>query len=218
MTVNKAIDPIGDNMLAKESVLIPRATKKHDRRIWIYLYSEVVHIEKHRNPTRLNEFFAAMKGTGARVMAMHNYMQEFANIQFIRSGDIPESNTKAREAAKEYGFGGLYVMQPARENFTPIHELARNTDWTTFQPERGVPDFNLVKRVSVLVAAAMKAGATEEDITAAVHAASVDERKKIAEKKAEEEKKAKAMEAAAAKANDDTPSETMEKSPALNKG
>jgi hypothetical protein len=69
------------SLLDKESKALAGAISKQDERIGVYLLSEIVHIEEHRNPTRLNKFFSAIAGSGARVMAMHTFIQLFANVE-----------------------------------------------------------------------------------------------------------------------------------------
>lgn len=72
-------DPATLEKMGKDLVSHIRDT---DERIAVYLLSEVMHIEEHRNPTRLNHFFSRMKGSGVRVNAMHNFVQVFGNLKF----------------------------------------------------------------------------------------------------------------------------------------
>jgi hypothetical protein len=72
----------GNAELDKMSKELVAHIKDTDERIASYLLSECIHIEEHRNPTRLNQFFTAIKGSGQRVNAMHNFVQVFANLKF----------------------------------------------------------------------------------------------------------------------------------------
>lgn len=179
--------------LAAECKNLPAALKRSDTRVGIYLMSETMHIEEHRNPTRLNTFFAAVKGTGSRTMAMHNFIQHFANVQFVPLADIDKSKQADRyQQVKEMGFGGIYVMK-AKRNVAPETILAemQEKSWVDFKPEGKAVDFNLDSRVTSLLVAAFKAGITPAQIEKAIanHTAEAKQKVKEAnERKAKEEK------------------------------
>ena len=72
---------------------IIKAINNTDAFIQRYLCSEIAHIELHRNPTRLNQFFEGLKKTGARSHAMHQFIQCYANVTW-KDGDA-KKDTKA---------------------------------------------------------------------------------------------------------------------------
>lgn len=72
-----------------------------DERISVYLLSEVIHIEEHRNPTRLNHFFSRIKGSGQRVNAMHNFVQVFGNLKFNEEANSAIVKRDGKDAIRE---------------------------------------------------------------------------------------------------------------------
>lgn len=131
--------------LAEESKKILKALGTMDKRIQKYLLSEIKHIEEHRNPTRLNDFFDAAKGKGARVTAMKAFILEFANVY---EGEVEKDGKsskrlimrKARSAAK------------AKERFDAACEVM----WTDFKPEGEVKEWSLEQILREAVAKAHK--------------------------------------------------------------
>jgi hypothetical protein len=106
--------------LGKESVNLPKTLANNDTRVQRYLVSEIAFIEANRDPRRLNKFFAALETakSGARVSAMHAFIQAFANVTYD---------------GKKNG----YVMKPERSKSageTAVN-AAMSTSWTTYKPE-----------------------------------------------------------------------------------
>jgi hypothetical protein len=122
--------------LKKEAGLIVASGKRMDKRVQVYLCSEIAHIEEHRNPTRLNKFFAEMKGNGMRVNAMHAFIQTFANVKYD-------------EESKKYN------VCRAREDGPEQLEGALRKSWTEFKPEPKVVDFSLEKQVHRIIKKAL---------------------------------------------------------------
>lgn len=141
--------------LDKEAKLLATAIVKQDNRIQRYLLSEIKHIEEHRNPTRLNQFFTAIHGRGSRTHAMHSFIQAYANVLWKqKDGDKP-----ARYEMKP--------MRPASE-FDVLFDKALSDDWTKHKSEGKVVQFNLETRVEKLLVDAFKAGVSVEEIEAAM--------------------------------------------------
>jgi hypothetical protein len=122
--------------LQKEAKNIATTGKRMDNRVQNYLCSEIAHIEEHRNPTRLNTFFASMKGSGMRVVAMHAFIQTFANVKYD-------------EESKKYN------VCRAREDGPEQLEGALRKSWTEFKPEPKVVDFSLEKQVHRIIKKAL---------------------------------------------------------------
>jgi hypothetical protein len=97
--------------------------KDTDERINSYLLSECLHIEEHRNPTRLNQFFTAVKGSGQRVNAMHNFVQFFANLSF---------NEKAVGAIKTDKEGKQTIAQVLGKDSTFAKRGADGQLWAVY--------------------------------------------------------------------------------------
>jgi hypothetical protein len=172
----KAFTILGDNEIGKESTLLVKAIQGSDKRIQRYLVSEIVHIEEHRNPTRLNQFFSAVKGSGARTTAMHAFVQAFGNIELVK---------------------GKYVMRTKRDPklAQSAKDKAIATMWTTLKPEPNPVQFDAVKRVTSLESSYIKYGIekgwSDEEIKANF-LKTVDEVWANARKQAEEALKAAA--------------------------
>lgn len=159
-----AIRLIGDNAIAKESVNLARAIKGMDKRVQVYLCSEINHIEQHRNPTRLNAFFDAISKRGVRTHAMHAFIQRFGNVRYD-------------EEAKRY------VVQAVRDKAVAADQLALAiaADWTTFKPEGKVRQFDLEASAMRLLFEAFKNGIEMEAIEAAIAKVKGDAAKKAAD-------------------------------------
>ncbi len=159
-----AIRLIGDNAIAKESVNLARAIKGMDKRVQVYLCSEISHIEAHRNPTRLNAFFDAIAKRGVRTHAMHAFIQRFGNVRYD-------------EEAKRY------VVQAVRDKAVAAEQLAlaMAADWTSFKPEGKVRQFDLEASAMRLLFEAFKNGIEMEAIEAAIAKVKGDAAKKAAE-------------------------------------
>lgn len=133
----KAFKLISDTeALNKESKLLVSAIGNMDNRIQTYLMSEIQHIAnpKNRNPTRLNEFFKAITGKGARVTAMSAFVQECGTVRF-------NEDTK------------LFVIDDSK---TLNLELAASKPWFMFKPEAPLRSFDLNAQVKRLIESALK--------------------------------------------------------------
>jgi len=146
-----ALKLIGDNAIAKESINLAKAIKGMDKRVQVYLCSEIAHIEQHRNPTRLNAFFDAIAKRGVRTHAMHAFIQRFGNVRYD-------------EEAKRY------VVQAVRDKAVAAEQLALAiaADWTTFKPEGKVRQFDLDKAAERLLYEAFRNGVDLEQVEAAI--------------------------------------------------
>jgi hypothetical protein len=143
--------------LAKTGKELANDIRNTDERIAIYLLSEVAHIEQHRNPTRLNQFFSRVKGTGARINAMHNFIQVFANVTFNKEansaikadGSLNDNNKFGRRDESGEVFAWYYTVNK-KERFqkkpeelqTKIIAKAEEQPWFKFQPERAPVQFD----------------------------------------------------------------------------
>ena len=115
-----------------------------DDLIQAYLMGELIHIEQHRNPTRLNEFFAMIKGRGSRTTAMHAFVQYYGNIHL---------DTTSKQ----------YVVKPVRSiDKDDWVDAMNNQHWTLFQAEKEVQQFNLSSRVESLIKQALTAASKEK--------------------------------------------------------
>lgn len=138
--------------LEAEMVALSGAVKEMDARVQLYLVSEIVHIEMHRNATRLNRFFSAIKGSGYRVSAMHAFIQTFANVR------INKKMEKHPAVGGQEAWVELYVPRPIRSKWaywnnkdrkmTPVKDFqalidVANSDggFLKFRPEPEVRDF-----------------------------------------------------------------------------
>lgn len=159
-----AIRLIGDNAIAKESINLARAIKGMDKRVQVYLCSEIAHIEAHRNPTRLNAFFDAISKRGVRTHAMHAFIQRFGNVRY-------------NETDKKY------VVQAVRDKAIAAEQLAlaMASEWTTFKPEGKVRQFDLEASAMRLLFEAFKNGIEMEAIEAAIAKVKTDAAKKAAD-------------------------------------
>lgn len=159
-----AIKLIGDNAIAKESVNLAKAIKGMDKRVQVYLCSEIAHIEQHRNPTRLNAFFDAIAKRGVRTHAMHSFIQRFGNVRYD-------------EESKKY------LVQAKRDEAVAKEQLAlaMSSDWTTFKPEGKVRQFDLEASAMRLLYEAFKNGIEFDAIEAALAKVKTDAAKKAAD-------------------------------------
>jgi acetolactate synthase regulatory subunit len=133
----KALGLITDAaLLDKEGKSLAKAINSQDKRIRTYLLSELVHIEEHRNPTRLNKFLTAVRGSGARIMAMHQFIAKFANVEMpvdpktkepLTVGQVENLKDKEkkllheREDNGEKYFWYYSVRKATRDIFKPEH-------------------------------------------------------------------------------------------------
>ena len=133
--------------LASMGMSIAKTTKETDTTIGTYLLSEILHIEKHRNPTRLNKFFDMMQGGGIRSSAMHGYVQAVGNVHLV-----PIKDNEGKEIGKEYKVKAKRNIDTAM-----IIEAGTEKPWTKYSPEPEPQQFNLVKRIESLLKQAHKA-------------------------------------------------------------
>lgn len=133
-----------------------------DKEVHVYLLSEGAHIEKHRNPTRLNKFLSAVTGSGARVTAMHAFIQTFFNVKL---------NEKKMENTEKDGstYVDYYIMRPERkqwswvldgkkattENYGDLQRIMASYPWFKFQPERDPQAFILEDKFSSFLKSAI---------------------------------------------------------------
>lgn len=155
---------VGGDALLKEGRAIIKSIGNMDRRIGLYLLSEIADCEKYRNPTRLNTYFAEIKGKGVRVHAQHAYVQAFGNFYLNEET-------------------GKYVMHPKRsaKDAAAAFERASAADWTSFKSEGKAVQFELDKSLSRLLVAAFSNGFTEEDIIEHLNVLKIDAAKKAAD-------------------------------------
>jgi len=144
---------------------LAQGIRDQDERIAVYLLSEVAHIEEHRNPTRLNLFFSMIKGSGARINAMHNFIQVFANVSFNKEansaikadGTKNENNKFARSDESGKPFAWYYSVNKKErfkgkpEKMAEIIAKAEEKPWFSFQPERPPAQFDADSRVKALL-------------------------------------------------------------------
>lgn len=145
MTKKINFKPFTDNeTLAKEQKLLVSAVGNMDNRVQRYLMSEVLHIEEYRNPTRLNRFFALVKGKGTRNNAMHAFVQRHANVI------MPEGSQE-------------YKMRKARTiNKDDLISEMLQVPWWLEKKESEPKQFSLEKKVETLLKAAITAAKGEK--------------------------------------------------------
>lgn len=135
--------------LAKEAKNLGIAIKRNDTRVQKYLVSEIAHIEQHRNPTRLNDFLSGIKGKGVRSVAMHSFIQTFANVVWDAEGEKYKVKVKrSKELADKALEGAMAVM------------------WTDHKPEQQVQQWSFDAKLKQLLDQAhkkMKAISDEKD-------------------------------------------------------
>lgn len=134
--------------LDKEMKNLVTAVGKLDDRIQLYLLSELAHINEHKNPTRLNSFFNAMKGKGSRVTAMSAYVQKFGTLKFDEERLNKETNEK-----------GMFVYSDAKAFDL---EAAKLVKWYSMKPEGKLQAFDLMAQVQKLLDLAVARAADEE--------------------------------------------------------
>ncbi|QIG69371.1 hypothetical protein EVB79_001 [Rhizobium phage RHph_N3_13] len=152
--------------LAKTGKELAQGIRDQDERIAVYLLSEVAHIEVHRNPTRLNQFFSRIKGSGARINAMHNFIQVFANVTLNKEansaikadGSLNDNNKFGRKDESGEVFAWYYSVNK-KERFqkkpeelqSKIIAKAEEKPWFSFQPERPAVQFDADNKVKALL-------------------------------------------------------------------
>jgi hypothetical protein len=124
--------------LDKESKSLATSILNNDKRIEAYLFSEVLHIEEHRNQTRLNIFLSRVKGSGQRVNAMFKFINVFANVEF--HPEAGKNNADGKKFEREENglkYTWWFSVKPERkpEIILKKMEQAANEPWYTFAPE-----------------------------------------------------------------------------------
>lgn len=142
--------------LDAESRALAHDIKVQDARINLYLLSEIAHIEQHRNPTRLNQFFTTIGRAGARVDAMHKMIQLFANVNFIEPGKRKEPMRDiSGNLVCEYFYEVKSEQRPA-EVFEKKMQEAISKPWTEWKAPPKVQDFSLAAQIKGLLERAAK--------------------------------------------------------------
>lgn len=134
---------------------LSHSIKAQDARVALYLLSEITHIEEHRNPTRLNMFFTSIGRSGARVDAMHKFIQLFANVIFVDAGKRKEPMRDTNgDLVCEY----FYEMKPVRkeEEYTKAIETAMTKPWTEWKAPTKPQDFTLAGQVKRIIETATR--------------------------------------------------------------
>jgi len=163
---NKIVLITDASELAKTGLELAKSIRDTDERIAIYLLSEVAHIEEHRNPTRLNQFFSRVKGSGARINAMHNFVQVFGNVDFNKDangaikadGNLNPNNKFGRTDESGEKFAWYYSVKKAprfkgkpEQMNEKIITKAQEKPWYQFQPERPPQEFKVDDKVKSLL-------------------------------------------------------------------
>lgn len=155
---------VGADLLKKESTALVKAIGNMDARIGLYLLSEIADIEKHRNTTRLNAYFDAIKGKGTRTHAQHAYIQAFGNVRFD-------------EDAKKY----VMLAKRSQRDADRALNAARAANWTTYKAEGQVKQFDLDRSLSRVLYDAFVAGYSVEEIEAHIAILRIEAQKKAAD-------------------------------------
>lgn len=90
-----------------------------DEDIHVWLLSEIKEIEKHRNPTKLNETVSKLTGTGARTTAIHMFIQTFANVRMTST--VKETGQEKNERAtlsEGKSFTVFYAVKKERKELS----------------------------------------------------------------------------------------------------
>lgn len=126
LKTEKAIRSLGETIL--------KSNKQMEADVQSYLCSQIVHIEKHRNPTSLNEFIDSL---GDRSTVRRSAMLKFV----VHFGHVTWEN------------GAFKVKKRERDisDIQQAHEAAANTLWTEFTPDTIPPAFILENRIKSIV-------------------------------------------------------------------
>lgn len=172
--------------LAKMGVELSNDIRNTDERIHQYLLSEIIHIEEHRNPTRLNMFLSRVKGSGARVNAMHSFVQVFGHVTLNEEANSAIARKDGKSIVKEIkGVKSKYgrtedngevwavwysVVKGARKSYTikeegkdvkvtrdEFFEFAQSKPWYEFRPEGKVTPFDMKSKFTGLLKSAWSA-------------------------------------------------------------
>lgn len=167
--------------LAKEATLLAKNIGSVDKRIQTYLLSEIIHCEEHRNPTRLNEFFSAIRSSGARVSAMRNYVLAFGNFE-----------EGVKEVKGKKVSSGKLVMRKTRKPALAqeMIDKASATFWTAYKAPSAGSEYDLKTKALAFVKSAFAHHLTREDIMTAID--EIEAEAKIEADKMIERAKAKA--------------------------
>lgn len=76
--------------------------------IHIWLLSEIREIEKHRNPTKMNQTLSKLEKTGIRTAAIHMFIQTFCNVKMTDT------------------------VKPSKDELSERAALSENKDYTVF--------------------------------------------------------------------------------------
>jgi hypothetical protein len=147
--------------LDAESVALATGIKAQDKRIAEYLLSELVHIEEHRNPTRLNTFLTGIARAGARQDAMHKYVQLYFNVVFTVDNKKEPEATRRRPPIKEGNelkTTQFYNMRPKRseDDFNVAVTKALESPWTEAIRPQVAKAFDLNAQVKRILEAALR--------------------------------------------------------------
>jgi len=124
--------------------------RQTDNDIRTFLLSEMAHIEEHRNPTRLNKFLSALRGSGARVNAMHNFIQLFFNVRLNEKAETKKDQNGNLSFKREEKVGDTtisyvwyYDVKKVRkaDDFKMAFAKALEKNWWEYRPEPAPRDF-----------------------------------------------------------------------------
>lgn len=169
--VTKGVTVITDtNALETEGVNLSQSIRSQDERIASYLWSEVLHIEQHRNPTRLNKFFTSVEKRGARADAMMQFVLMAGNVRLSTPKELAEKVSKDKGApyvlARILSEDGktVIMMQHLQMLKTRTPEVAQAAfekalekgEWWNHKQAPGYQEFDLRAKVAALIATATK--------------------------------------------------------------
>ena len=128
-----------------------KAINSQDEMIQQILLNAVYHIEHHRNPTKMNQFFMDVKRSGVRIVGMKRFLLAFANVKLVDieidgvvHKDLFKVKPKRSQATFEKLWNGHEKLKPN------LQKGALNTIWTEFKSEADVKSFDFAHGVTAI--------------------------------------------------------------------
>lgn len=152
----------------RESKELAQHIEDSDKRIQTYLFSEMLHIEDHRNTTRINTFLTRIRQSGARVSAMRSFVEAYFNVR-LNPIMMPQASKEQKKAAKDCfdnnGYYPYYVLRDKR-SATVLNEKVKaaiQKPWWKHRPEKDDPVYNLTSKVETAMASMWRAALTASE-------------------------------------------------------
>lgn len=141
MTNSTKVQLLSNDQMQSLQDNVVNSISKNDQLIQRYLLNEVIQIEQHRNPTRLNNFFTRVGKTGSRVDAMHKFIQVVANVKFM---DQPVSKNDITVFYKIKG-------KRSPKTFEKLFSEANEKMWSEYKTPPKIRDFSFEQQVRAII-------------------------------------------------------------------